>query len=392
MKEFKKNFYRAFLLLGSGSKAVARTDLTTRALLTLFFRTLFDRKKTDGQSEFFLQLVSQNFRLSPKLKLGRPSPSIFKKIYEDFLVSKIYSQPNSVSERKSVKYLLIRDGAMGDVLMMTPVLRELHDIHSGDVSIDVATNFEFVFSNNPYVTRVFDLKTLRKGVRSYDVVVDLNGVYERAPNKHPVDAYAKCVFGGGEINKQLEIYSSQSDEEMINKVVKDIGSPYIVVHYFSHEWPNREVSSEIWQRLLRHVAIQSSYTIIFIGVARDQVLITNDRCEDHRGRYSIQQLKLLIDRSIGFLGGDSGPSHVAAATNAPMAVFYTCAHHEARMPLRNGGKFMPLMPNVDCYGCLTRNPIPRPGYYCERGDNACTSGFDVEKIKLQIINFFEIQT
>jgi hypothetical protein len=62
------------------------------------------------------------------------------------------------------------------------------------------------------------------------------------------------------------------------------------------------------------------------------------------------------------------------------------------MPLRNGGKFMPLMSNVDCYGCLTRNPIPRPGYYCERGDNACTFGFDVEKIKAQIINFFEIET
>ncbi len=392
MKEFKKNLYRALVLLGSGAKAVARADLTASTLLTLFFRTLFDRKKTDGSNDFFLQLVSQNFRLSPKLKLGRPSPSIFKKLYEDFRTSKSYPQINSVNERKSAKFLFIRDGAMGDVLMMTPVLRELHDIHNGDVSIDVATNFKFVFSNNPYVTRVFDLKTLRKGVRSYDVVVDLNGVYERAPDTHPVDAYAKCVVGGREINKQLEIYTSELDEEMINKVVKDIGSPYIVVHYFSHEWPNREVSGEVWQRLLRHVADQASCKIIFIGVERDQVLITNDRCEDHRGRYSIQQLKILIDRSIGFLGGDSGPSHVAAATNAPMAVFYTCAHHEARMPLRNGGKFMPLMSNVDCYGCLTRSPIPRPGYFGERGDTACTSGFDVEKIKLQIINFFEIQT
>lgn len=378
--------------LAAGLKVVARGDMTLSSLLSRLYGTTKQEELTGAKNDFFLSLIGENFRLKTKIKLGRSSATVYRKFYEQFQASKSYSQEKAVAERKYSNYLIIRDGAMGDALMLTPVIRELHHLHDEEIVIDVATHAKNVFFNSPYVARVLDPKSLCKGVRTYDVVINLNDVYERSPNTHPVDAYAKCVFGKRHFDKQLAIYSSEEDVEFVKHLVAQIAVPFLVVHYFKHEWPNREINGDIWRGLLFFLAKSLQCKIIFIGVDRDHAIEENDVFLDHRGRYSIQQLKLLIDNSIGFLGGDSGPSHVAAATNAPMAVFYTCAHHEARKPLRNVGRFMPIIPNVDCYGCLTRNPIPRPGYLCERGDNACTSSFDVEKLKVEISLFFKVES
>jgi ADP-heptose:LPS heptosyltransferase len=338
------------------------------------------------------EIIQPNYRLRETLKLGAPSTTVYRKYYSDFKSSQSFLSLKSIRARQCPRFLIIRDAAMGDVLMLTPAIRALHVLHQGEIIIDIATKSEHVFNNSPYINEVVNSSKLSVGIRHYDAVFNLNAVYERSPNCHPVDVYGRFLLGDRDFDRQINIFPDGFDRDHVDQVVKMIDSRYLVVHYLGHEWPNREVNMSIWETLLATFKAVGNLKVVFVGAHNDHVSIKNANFLDHRGRYSIQQLKLLIDRSIGFLGGDSGPSHVAAATNAPMAVFYTCAHHEARMPLRNGGKFMPLMPNVDCYGCLTRNPIPRPGYHCERGDNACTSGFDVEKIKLQIINFFEIQT
>ncbi len=387
----KNIVYRSLVALVTGLKDVARGDVSMVVLFARLYELAKERKLTDARNDFFLSLISKNFRLKTKIKLGRSSTTVYRKFYEQFQASNSYSQEKAVAERKCANYLIIRDGAMGDVLMLTPVIRELHRLHEGEIVIDVATHAKNVFFNSPYVARVLDPNSLCKGVRTYDVVIDLNHVYERSPNTHPVDAYAKCVFGKRHFDKQLAIYSSEKDDELVKQSVAEIAAPFLVVHYFKHEWPNREINRDIWRGLLFSLAKSLQCKIVFIGVDRDHAIEDNDVFLDYRGRYSIQQLKLLIDNSIGFFGGDSGPSHVAAATNAPMAVFYTCAHDEARKPLRTVGRFMPIIPNVDCYGCLTRNPIPRPGYLCERGDNACTSSFDVEKLKVEINQFFKVE-
>lgn len=384
--------YRLLVSVGAGLKVLNRRDMPCSSLFSRFCKNIKQKKLPKLSDDFFLSLVSQNFRLKTKIKLGRSSSSVYRKFYEQFKASKSYSQEKSVIERKRSNYLLIRDGAMGDVLMLTPIIRELHLLHEGEILIDVATYSRNVFDNNPFVARVLDPNLLSKGIRTYDVVIDLNDVYERSKSTHPVNAYAKCVFGKRQFDRQLDIYCSENDVEFVDKAIAEIGAPFLIVHYFKHDWPNREIKNSVFHKLLLSLAESAQYKIVFIGVDRDRAIEDKGIFIDHRGRYSIQQLKLLIDKSIGFLGGDSGPSHVAAATSAPMAVFYTCAHHEDRMPLRQVGRFMPITPNVECYGCLTRNPIPRPGYLCERGDNACTSSFDIESLKVEISSFFNFKT
>jgi len=363
-------------------------------------RTAFDllseswRLYRTNNTQIFMQWVMTrclipNYRLKVKIKLGRPSPTIFRKFHEEIQADAEWASTAAIQSRQQPKYLIIRDGAMGDVLMLTPVVRALHARHGGDIAIDIATQAKAVFDSNPYVRAVVSPKALKHGVHTYDVVIDLNDAYERSPDTHPVSAYGKLVLGVGDFDKSLDLHPTPEDIRWIDSVVAEVGGPYVVVHHFRHEWSNREIDPAVWSGLLSGLAQQKRFKVIYVGVDRDYAEILSDDFQDHRGKYSIQQLSLLIANSEGFLGGDSGPSHIAATTNAPMCIFYTCAHHEARMPLRSVGRFLPLKPDLDCYGCLTHSPIPRPGHFCSRGDNACVRAFDTPAITNRVLSFFE---
>jgi ADP-heptose:LPS heptosyltransferase len=366
---------------------VWRTDrLRCRALM----RNLRLELANGARGEFFKTLCEQllipNYRLKPNIKLGRPSLTVYRKFF-DLIQSVESHNAHAWQERKKPRYLLIRDGAMGDVLMLTPVVRALHRAHAGDIVIEVATHAGHVFDHNPYVQHVISPKQLVRGVHTYDVVMDLNGVYERMPNTHPVNAYAKVVLGVADFDKKLELYPTPADVALIDEVVHNIGGPFVVVHQFVHDWPNRTIEPAVWAQAVDAITASGSTKVVYVGTAQDLAPVRDAKHEDHRARYSLQQLSVLISKSQGFIGGDSGPSHVAATTDVPIVVFYTCAHHEARMPLREGGLFLPIFPALDCYGCLTRRSVPRLGYFCEREDNACVALAAHPKLKESIQNF-----
>ena len=370
---------------------VWRTDRSRYRVLVRSLRMALSASvRGDFFKILFAQLIIPNYRLKPSVKLGRPSLAVYRKFFE--LIQSVESHnAHALKERGQTRYLLIRDGAMGDVLMLTPVVHALHSAHAGDIAIDVATHARAVFDHNPYVHQVLSPKQLARGVRTYDAVIDLNGVYERMPNTHPVNAYAKVVLGNTDFNKKLELYPTPGDVALIDEVVKKIGAPYVVVHQFSHDWPNRIIAPEVWAQALGAITRSGSVKVVHVGTLHDMAPVSDAQHEDHRARYTLQQLSLLIAHSQGFIGGDSGPSHVAATTDVPVSVFYTCAHHEARMPLRAGGRFLPIFPDLDCYGCLTRRNMPRLGYFCERGDNACVRPAAYPNLQEHVQNFFEIR-
>lgn len=369
--------------------AVWHADKSRCYALLKSMRLAYRRKESQVFFKLlFEQVLVPNYRLKADVRLGRPSVSIYRKFSEIF---KYFELKNLVLDQEKIvpRYLLIRDGAMGDVLMLTPIVSALHAAHDGEISIDIATHSKAVFDNNPYVKQVIESRDLARSVTTYDVVVDFNGVYERMPNTHPVKAYAKLILNtNGHFDKKLQLYPSQADVYLMDEVINKIGGPFVVVHQFSHDWPNRTIPTSVWAQTLEAISTSRLLKVIYVGTAQDLAPVCSAQQEDHRGRYTLQQLSLLISKSEGFIGGDSGPSHVAATTDVPIVVFYTCAHHEARMPLRDGGKFLPIYPDIDCYGCLSKSTIPRPGYFCERGDNICVTLLAGQALSESVHNFF----
>jgi ADP-heptose:LPS heptosyltransferase len=349
--------------------------------------------RADGVRELrrvvFDGYLPRHYRLRTTIRFREPSGSVYRRF------AGVIALPSSGTVRALripqgtihawPRILVIRRAAIGDVLMATPIVRKLYQDRGGRCRIAVATDHPEVFRNNPYVARTIathELEDLRPPV---DIIVNLNGVYERNPAIHPTQAFAFYALGRIDDDLRIDLFPADIEAARIGRVVSDLAGPYVVVHKPARRTPQRYLPLTLWKRVIAGLLSREGLRIVQVGTSDDEVLEDHPRLLDHRGRYSLQELHLLIQSSRLFLGGDSGPSHVAAASRAPMAVFYTNAHHEFRRPLRSAGAFLPLTPAIECYGCQAQHPMPGAHTYCARGDHACVDRFDADDVVRRVL-------
>lgn len=348
-------------------------------------RVLKNQKKKFSSLDFKNYLLGkylpEKYLLKTKLHIQEPSPSIFKKVLL-FLPVDFYKTPRSLDTlgiSTPCKILVIRSGAMGDVLLTTPIIRELYLRRKGHCQIDIATRYADLFIHNPYVHKVLDPQELRSLEHGYDLIINLDMVLERNKAAHVTHAYYFHTFGYTGIedtNLQPEIYSSEQDRQVADEIAKQFPDGFIVCHNrHDSTQPYRNVPIAQWEKILTELSQQTNLAILNVGSLDMDIYIDHPNCHDYRGRLSLQELKALIARAKLFLGTDAGPLHIAATCSTPIVCFFTLAHHETRKPLRHGNDlFIPIAPNIECYGCVKDYPLAW-GFECKRKDFACTQSF-----------------
>jgi len=271
------------------------------------------------------------------------------------------------------KLLVIRGGALGDVLMMTPIIRELFNDYDGFCEIYVRTGFPDVFKGNPYVAGVNDFND-----RHYDATYDLTLSYENNPQVHPIHAYGWSVFGNIAMTDcSLELFPSQED---VDKVAALDYKNYIVVHMRQHNWPSRNLRPQFYQAMIEQILATTDLTIVQVGGEHELSFTGTNRLINATGRYSIHEVKCLIDGARAFIGIDGGLIHVAACTDTPLISFFTSCKAEYRRPIKDSIKFYPIKANIDCYGCQADNPVPCIDFVCRKGSVPCIDAFSVSEV------------
>ena len=325
--------------------------------------------------------LPRHYRLTTKLRVRQPASAVYRRFGELLAPPAPAVRPVAVPTGRLERpptILVIRRRALGDVLMATPIVRRLHESRGGFCHIDVATRHEDVFRNNPYVRRTLAMEDLGRLTTPVDLVIDLDGVYERNPACHPTHAYAFHALGHADGDLAVELHASAADRVLAEAAVRGIGRPFVVIHRPGRRSPQRHLPDALWQHVIDGLLSRTDLGLVVVGTRSDDGVDAHhpSRVHDLREQLSLQVLHEVIAASALFVGGDSGPAHVAAATSAPMAVFYTSAHHDTRRPLRAAGLFVPIVPAIDCYGCQASTPLPGAHQMCARGDVACVSRFD----------------
>lgn len=289
--------------------------------------------------------------------------------------------------------LVNRQGASGDVLMTSPIVRKLHQDYNGECDIDfsVLPDCAAFVEGNPYIRTV--LKTLPGAdlIAKYDRYIDLDLVYERNPRIHAVDAYALEAFGTTDFDRSLELFTTDADKEVGKTFSKFMDGNYVVLHQRRWAWPSRNINPEMWAKVVEKILDQTSAYIVQIGQTHEPVFSGTDRLIDVRGQFSIPELKEVIGNAKLFMGVDSGPGHVASATDTDMILLFTSVREEYRRPLRQRGNFIPIVPDIDCYGCHADNPPPCTTFICKRGDVECVNKFNPDAIAEQAIKLIKAQ-
>lgn len=266
-------------------------------------------------------------------------------------------------------FLIIQPSFIGDVILTTPVIHELHRIYP-DASIDILVRKgnESLVADFPGVRHVFlidrtkgklqTLFNLMTEIRKfrYDEVINFHrfgssGIitlcsrsnrkigFDKNPfswiytltiehvldgQKHEVERNLQLIAHHGAANfcrPELNITS-----EHLERIKKYTAKPFVCLFpasvWFTKQWPESG-----WIALAKELSLR--YKVYIMGGPDDQ-LLGHRICEkaglseDQNlcGKLSLMESAALLSQAVRCFVNDSAPLHMASATNTPTTVFF----------------------------------------------------------------------
>lgn len=275
--------------------------------------------------------------------------------------------------------ILSRKGAMGDMLMLTPLVRELRRIYPDDY-LGIETLCSNVFLNSPYID---EAKPKINRPKEHRYILD--GVYESNFDIHPVDAYARNL-GITLKTKKMELFHTESDRCLVNswwnKTIPNNGKPVVVMHLGLTWVP---LQAEQFDKLID--LINHKYNLVLVGQRNHTEYYPKDNSKFFdltTSKLTIQQLSWLIEKADVYFGTDTGVLHIAGTTSTPICACFSFINPECRKPFREGlpFKWVSATKHCDTPFCAERNKRTSPsgdfaGVKCDRSF-ACAQGITAE--------------
>lgn len=252
--------------------------------------------------------------------------------------------------------LVVRFSSLGDIVLLTGVLKYVKENVSEDIAIDLLTysHFAGVLQDYPYIRNIYtikkgdslvDLNETMSTMPNYDIVFDLhNNIRSRFVRL--ISSCKSYVYNKHSLARRLyvkyRLLHSKLHEHTVIKYFKpfmkafklnmpdiELLRPYLpfpniernnslknaVIHPFASkatkEWPFFEE--------LGSLLSDDGLNVVYIGSGKMNVPSSAD---DKTGKVSLSALIEFIAQADIFITTDSGPMHIATALNIPtIAVF-----------------------------------------------------------------------
>ena len=262
------------------------------------------------------------------------------------------------------KVCIIRKvGGIGDVLMVTPSLRQLReDFEDLDLTfaIDMHTTGNNVYyelmKNCPFVTKLIDARYVNHG--EYDAVVDVSAVclrYEREdlPAINRIDLFARAI-GIRSIQDKCSWYLVEESERQwarkVSKRHRQLDKQLVVLHTASMEdkrcWPIEKYIQIVKKAEQENLPVQ--FIILdFNNKYNDWDKHTNCSNWSHT---NVREMAALISEADLFIGPDSGPMHLAGAVNTKSIVVFGSIPPKARINYYSTHEAV-VLNGLSCLGC-----------------------------------------
>jgi ADP-heptose:LPS heptosyltransferase len=234
--------------------------------------------------------------------------------------------------------LIRRKGAKGDVLMTTPIIKELKKKYPESLLV-YETDCPDILKNNPCIDHTE--RHISK-LSDYDIV--LTPRYEDAPGENAIDVMAKQC-GVKLVSRKMDLFLTE-DHAMWAKSKINPSKKYIAFHT-GRTWISREWPIERFNAVGQHF-LSNGWNIIELG---DKSTNHMGLGKDCRG-CSIKQTAALIKECQIFIGVDSVCSNIAKAVGTPACTIYGCASPSTRVA--DAIEYPVWIDDLECKGCRDR--------------------------------------
>ncbi len=291
-----------------------------------------------------------------------------------------------------MKIAVLKSGAIGDLLLITPAVRSLRDFYPHAV-IDVFCPYEYshVLAANPSVTniRTFSMTRIhslsgRFGeavkiismLKGYDVSLTLNtdrrwqalpllaGIKNRICVKsrgHRADDCLKAVSALTGQQTDMSGYVFVPDQSDIDVPTEK----YIAIAPGGGHNVKMSSPQKIWDKypqLIEMILQRTELSVVILGDSRDTLPLTGNRIYDRTGITTLSDCYRLIANAERFIGNDSGLTHLAACTKTPITALYGPTDPAHTAP-KNAAVIASGLP---CSPCETRGCFSCPENRCMR--------------------------
>jgi ADP-heptose:LPS heptosyltransferase len=295
-------------------------------------------------------------------------------------------------------------GALGDTLMVTPLLRALHKIHP-EAQIDLLASglASPLLECNPHIAKIYSLRNrnwplflsfekqrlIRKlRVRRYDLAFLLESapryrrLIERAHpyrilsfKERPFDAGQHAIVNNLRVadipasfmaDLDMELLLTAEDMTAAQTMLRGLPGPHIGIHVgwgpLGHK-RNQEIRQRGWRhtkfiQLIRNILNACKGSVLITGSSQDAGdaesicrFVDNPRLRSIAGRTRIRELAAVIKRLDLLISVDSGPCHMAAALGTPLVVLWGPGRLDQTKPISSASPIRIVRHPVPCAPC-----------------------------------------
>ena len=246
---------------------------------------------------------------------------------------------------------IVSHGGVGDVIMCTPVLRELRRRNPG-CRIRFYSKYSPLLAGLRYIDAA-----LPRELCPYPAI-ELN-YWDDDTNPVPLHGRLISLLGdrlGLKVtDERVDCVIDQNLLAGFQDAWRSLPRPHIVIGRHGGEWtPNKEWPAPFWTRLIERLSRRA--TVIEIGVSREPApAVPGASYIDLRRRTSVSEMAAVLAAADLHVGPELGPMHIAAATGTPCVILYggylptSCTHYARNIALAT---------DVPCAPCWLCTPCP----------------------------------
>lgn len=332
-----------------------------------------------------------------------------------------------------MRFLVIRLSSVGDIVHALPAVAALgKTFPEAEIHWVVESRLAVLLEGNPFVRRILRLDTLgwRKQplraetfesiVRSilalrevtFDAAIDFQGLYKsgfiawlsssrqrvgfaehwlREPGvsvfytdrvsprdrRHVIEMNLALVehLGARVQGWQFPLPRTVDDDRYVEEQLAVLGAPQFILIHPGGGWKSKRWAPENYAELIRRLETEFPFQVLLTGSPDEEPLVRTiiERARSSRARYfpsTLVQFIALARRARLFVGGDTGPMHLASAVGTPVVALYG-ATDPLNTPDRNG-PFGPADLTLSIAAPVDRN---------RSGKNVCyLQGISVESV------------